>query len=778
MEKRISVSNLILTLAVILGALTMLMVSSEVSATLKQNKLLQTDLYVANFKEDCISYGESICFFNDPSIDETDGAGTGLRQAILHAKENNLENVKINIIGNYRVKSNTVLVDYPVTINGMEGAKIHTTNTNCNNAMLSITDEVTIQNLLIDDGICTEISRDLILVDSSKAVTIRNNTLRDGKNAIIFYDNTGNLTLLFNNIENNSGFAAIRSQDSNPGVLKITANRIVNNNNNGVQVSCGTEVKGNANHNYWGEGILPSNASLACVVNDAKGLGAEPNQMPTGIAGERIILGTTYSEPVLDGFSAKASTAEGALIVVNHGPNRPFESSIPSAYEFTTCGNFYDIFMDQGAIPETVSIRFSYDGSDCAEVIESTYYCGSDKASKYPLMWHDPEWSQTYGYDNVGTRRDEGSVYEGQPVECNINAKTIAAHISRPISNRPSLDFDMDYTPFTIGFDQLALKNFEVTDVSSSSITLNWTSYSEANMKHFRLLRSETLEGPYTLLEASFPREGDAQTGASYSHTDMELLANTTYYYKLQAFSDETSLQDEFGPVSEKTSDDTPTETPTTTPTETLTQEITNTLTSTPTLTTTPGDPSITPSTKTNTPTSTSTTRPTNIRTSVPTKTRTPGRPTSTPYPIRRSPTPTRFSYRPTSTNTRQSQVRTSTPVPELTRNVQNQTLTAFFMTQTMRYSTKSSTETPETGLATQTASPGSEPQATESSEREEPVVTEEAGTITPTATLKPVMTDKSDRYEEKASPRWPLWLSIFLFAVIGVIIYTRRNTL
>lgn len=742
MEKRISISNLILTLSIIFGALILLMVSSDVSATLKQNKLLQTDLYVANAKEDCISYGETNCFFNDPSIDESDGVGTGLRQAMLHAKENNLQSVKINIIGQYRIKSNTVLLDYPVTINGMEGAKIHTSNTNCNNAMLNITDEVTLQNLLIDDGICTEISRDLILVDSPKAVTIRNNTLRNGKNAVIFNDNTGNLSLLFNNIENNSGFAAIRSQDSNSGILKITANRIVNNNNNGVQVSCGTEVKGNANHNYWGDGILPSNASLACKINDAKRLGAEPKVMTTGIAAERITLQTAYSEPVLEGFSAKADIAEGTLIVVNHGPNRPFESSIPSAYELSACGNFYDLFMDEGAKPETVSIRFSYDGLDCAEVVESTYYCGSDKASKYPLMWYDPEWSQTYGYDNVGARREEGSVFEGQPVECNINAKTIAAHISRPISNRPSLDFDMDYTPFTIGFDKIALKSFEASDVSSSSITLNWISFSEANVKHFRLLRSETLEGPYTLLEESFSREGDAQTGANYSYTDMDLLAKTTYYYKLQAFSDETSVQDEFGPVSETTSEEAPTHTPTSSPTVTLTQQSTNT------------------------------------RTSTPTRTRTPGRPTSTPYPIRNTPTPTRFNYRYTSTNTRPAQIRTATPLPELTRNVQNQTLTAFFMTQTMRYSTQSGTKTLESGSRTETPSPESSPQAIATNELEEPIITEQAELITPTATLKPVTTDKSDRYEEKAAPRWPFWLSILLFAVIGIFIYTRKNTL
>ena len=92
-------------------------------------------------------------------------------------------------------------------------------------------------------------------------------------------------------------------------------------------------------------------------------------------------------------------------------------------------------------------------------------------------------------------------------------------------------------------------------------------------------------------------------------------------------------------------------------------------------------------------------------------------------------------------------------------------------MTQTMRYSTQSGTKTLESGSRTETPSPESSPQAIATNELEEPI-------ITPTATLKPVTTDKSDRYEEKAAPRWPFWLSILLFAVIGIFIYTRKNTL
>ncbi len=136
-------------------------------------------------------------FFNHESLDELDGEGTGLRAAIKHAKENLLSGIKINIVADYKIKTFPVLIDFPVVINGFDNAKITTQEPNCDHAMLNIIESVTIQNLIIDDGACYDVSRDLIVVNSPNSVTIQKNTLENGKNAILFKDNSGNLSVFF-----------------------------------------------------------------------------------------------------------------------------------------------------------------------------------------------------------------------------------------------------------------------------------------------------------------------------------------------------------------------------------------------------------------------------------------------------------------------------------------------------------------------------------------------------------------------------------------------------
>ena len=88
----------------------------------------QIELFVATTKEECDSLTENTCFYNDDDMDEVFGGGTGLRSAIEYAKTEGLSNVLINIFGNYLIKENTVLIDYPVVIQGMSNASISTKN--------------------------------------------------------------------------------------------------------------------------------------------------------------------------------------------------------------------------------------------------------------------------------------------------------------------------------------------------------------------------------------------------------------------------------------------------------------------------------------------------------------------------------------------------------------------------------------------------------------------------------------------------------------------------
>lgn len=274
---------------------------------------------------------------------------------------------------------------------------------------------------------------------------------------------------------------------------------------------------------------------------------------------------------------------------------------------------------------------------------------------------------------------------------------------------------DLNYTPFTIGFDKTVVEDFTSSAAGSTTITLTWSSFSEANMTHYRLFKSDKSNGDFNPIGNDFSRKGDARSGENYKYIDTGLSPDTTYYYKLVVFNGDT-LQQTFGPIEAKT----------------------NAL------------------------------EPTNTHT--PTRTSTQGRPTSTPYPISNSPTPTGFVYRsPTSTSTK-SNVKTSTPLPELTQNSQHQTMTAFFTTQTARYSDR----TPALD-----ETPSYEDTSTEivilNTSTEE--FQEINLTFTPSPTQRGVNTDKSNRYhEEQSTPKWVFWLSLIVFGGYGIYLGTRKN--
>jgi len=158
--------------------------------------------------------------------------------------------------------------------------------------------------------------------------------------------------------------------------------------------------------------------------------------------------------------------------------------------------------------------------------------------------------------------------------------------------------------------------------------------------------------------------------------------------------------------------------------------------------------------------------------TPTPTKTNTP-RPTSTRYPSA-TPTPTPAYYYRTNTPTSSGSIKTSTPLPDSTRIIQEQTLTVFFITQTARYSDPTVESTPESNEMT----------FTEQSPSDTPRKTEEAltnlGTETietkPCSTPATVNTDKTDRYQAKQNPTWLIWLIFLLFGIIPFIIFTRNR--
>jgi len=92
-------------------------------------------------------------------------------------------------LGTYPIKGNEVLLDKPnIILQGRAGSTLTSAGTNCSAPMLGITSSVTLQNLIINDGECTSVSRNLIRVNSSLPVIIQRNTLQNGAHAILYED--------------------------------------------------------------------------------------------------------------------------------------------------------------------------------------------------------------------------------------------------------------------------------------------------------------------------------------------------------------------------------------------------------------------------------------------------------------------------------------------------------------------------------------------------------------------------------------------------------------
>ena len=149
-------------------------------------------------------------------------------------------------------------------------------------------------------------------------------------------------------------------------------------------------------------------------------------------------------------------------------------------------------------------------------------------------------------------------------------------------------------------------------------------------------------------------------------------------------------------------------------------------------------------------------------------------RPTSTPWPSR-TPTPTPpYFYRATNTIAGVTPP-TETPLPEKTRN-SLATITAFYTTQTARFSTEQPTEAPTETLAptfTKTVTPDGTEDSLGKEQEADPGEVE----FTPTAIHVSVQTDKTDRYQEKANSRnWFFYGLLLVMIGLGLFLYTRKS--
>ena len=101
----------------------------------------------------------------------------------------------------------------------------------------------------------------------------------------------------------------------------------------------------------------------------------------------------------------------------------------------------------------------------------------------------------------------------------------------------------------------IALASFYAEyDKISDCIQITWTTASEVDTLGFQLWRSDTKDGPYTLIDDSFiaSKTVTGTSGAEYSYLDcdVDLYTYMTYYYKLEEIDiDNTQKNSVYGPI-------------------------------------------------------------------------------------------------------------------------------------------------------------------------------------------------------------------------------------
>ncbi len=226
-------------------------------------------------------------------------------------------------------------------------------------------------------AVCSALSRDLIAVNSATNVTIQNNDLVTGKDAISIQDNAGNVDVRFNHIVGNSGYGILRAAGSGIGVVNASANNIYTN-RVGYQAICNN--RGQVDHNFWGIRVSPSSAITGCTYTTGKQLGAAvlKNTMAPGVLAEEIQISGTKTYHMDDDSIAVDGTPGVKLVIINHGhgstDNMPFLGDHPT--NLIACNHFFDVFIsDENTVtPSSMNIYLPYDlEPGCAPIIESTH---------------------------------------------------------------------------------------------------------------------------------------------------------------------------------------------------------------------------------------------------------------------------------------------------------------------------------------------------------------------------------------------------------------------
>jgi hypothetical protein len=476
------------------------------------------------------------CYINSGD-DLPTGLGTGLKDAV----DASPAGANIIVLGNYTIKSSTVVVNRPVMISGVTDSSLSFAGPGaCSGSMLALNDAVTVRNLNINDGVCSNPGRNLLEVNSSGPVVIESNDLTNSDNAIFIRDNSGSITVRYNHISGNAGYAIYAEGHNSGGALTAIGNNL-HDNRTGAAVECSNGAaipitNRLVDHNYWGP-TAPSGEITHCSISAGKRLGA-PAMLKNGAPGVdvRLVNVTETKNYTFDNQIAyrRNGGSDFGLYIVNHGfasPDGPPFTYALGGESLGPCSNAFDVFLANGANPSgTLELSIRYDKtSACQATINSGQYCGqTTNMGLYPLYWYDPATDATRWWNTTGKRPEKLTSGEGQVTTCNISANEIQVAIDN--TGRPNLSGDLNYTPFMIGIP--ILKSFTPL-ASNQTVTVNWTTNNETDVTGFYVLRS--LDGTnFSPITDLIQRSGSALAGRFYSITDGGRTNGVTYYYRLQ----------------------------------------------------------------------------------------------------------------------------------------------------------------------------------------------------------------------------------------------------
>jgi hypothetical protein len=538
-----------------------------------------TTVYVAADASGC--GGQQPCYLNS-SGDQAGALGTGMRDA-LDALDETQSGLRLVVLGTVGLKSTPLTINKSVSIEGSGDATLTASGSTCSAAaeMLRFTAGGALRGLNLNDGSCSAANnRPLVVVDSPADVLIESNDLTGGADAIrVTGSQAGSVTVRYNQIRGNSGYALYWDNSSN-AALTLVANNL-DGNRSGDPVECAAGASAavsnrQANHNYWG-GQAPGSGTH-CAAQSGKQLGA-PVQALTGAPGldaRRVTVTTSKTYAFNNQIAyARSGGSDFDLYVVNHGASFPDAQPFPALGPMPMpCGNTWDVFLASAAPADAVlDLSLRYDRSAaCIAAVETSSYCEQSTAPQnYPLWWIDPLNSVTSGWDTTGQKPAGTSAggANGQATSCDMTAHEIK--VSVDTSGRPDLVNDLNYTPLLVGIPIPATWQAFASD---RTVTLLWTTTHEPDITGFTVLRSQTAGGPFEPVSDLIARKGSATGPGSYSYVDGGRTNGVTSYYVLRVtradggilLSNVISIASNIPTLTY-----TPTVTPTRTPTATLT---------------------------------------------------------------------------------------------------------------------------------------------------------------------------------------------------------------